>query len=253
MHSPDFSLHGKIAIVTGASRGIGAALAASLAQSGASVALFGRDGQALRVLHNSLTDNGHSAMHMVADVTDMTALEACFDQVLDTYGRLDILVNNAGVEELCSSRSVTQALWDRIIDTNLKAAFFCAQAAANRMTGAGSIVNVCSLTCEVGVPGAAAYGASKSGLASLTRTLATEWAADGIRVNGVGPGYFRTALTEEFYRDESWQQSMLQKIPMRRFGRLEDLGGAVVFLCSNAAAYVTGQIIYVDGGYLASV
>jgi len=103
------------------------------------------------------------------------------------------------------------------------------------------------------VPGAAAYGASKSGLASLTRTLATEWAGAAIRVNGIGPGYFRTALPETFYQDAAWQQSMLQKIPMRRFGRLEELGGAAIFLCSDAAAYITGQILYVDGGYLASV
>jgi gluconate 5-dehydrogenase len=198
-------------------------------------------------------DDGHDALSVAADVTDIAAMEKCFDRVLQTYGRLDILINNAGVEEICSSRTVSEALWDRIIDTNLKAAFFCARTAANRMTEGGSIVNVCSLTCEVGVPGAAAYGASKSGLASLTRTLATEWAADGIRVNGIGPGYFRTALTEPFYRDEAWQQSMLQKIPMRRFGRPEDLGGAVVFLCSEAAAYITGQIIYIDGGYLAAM
>jgi NAD(P)-dependent dehydrogenase (short-subunit alcohol dehydrogenase family) len=121
------------------------------------------------------------------------------------------------------------------------------------MRDGGSIVNVCSLTSEVGVPGAAAYGASKSGLAGLTRTLATEWAALGIRVNGIGPGYFRTALTEVFYADEAWADAMLSKIPLRRFGRLEDLGGAAVFLCSDAAAYVTGQILYVDGGYLASI
>jgi NAD(P)-dependent dehydrogenase (short-subunit alcohol dehydrogenase family) len=254
MPGPDFSLNGKIAIVTGASRGIGAALATALSQSGASVALFGRDSHALHVLHNSLTDSGRAVMCAAADITDTASVEACFDRVLERYGRLDILINNAGIEEICSSRNVTEALWDRIMDTNLKAAFFCARAAANRMTGGGSIVNLCSLTCEIGVPGAAAYGASKSGLASLTRTLAAEWAADGIRVNGIGPGYFRTALTEVFYQDESWQKSMLQKIPMRRFGRLEDdLGGAAVFLCSSAAAYVTGQIIYVDGGYLASV
>ena len=253
MRSPDFSLRGKVALVTGASRGIGAALAETLSQSGASLALLGRDREALGVLHNSLTDNGHASMQVVADVTDMTALEGCFDRVLEAYGRLDILVNNAGTEELCSSRTVTESLWDRIIDTNLKAAFFCARAAASRMTQGSSIINVCSLTSEVGVPGAAAYGASKSGLASLTRTLASEWAADGIRVNGIGPGYFRTALTEVFYQDESWQQSMLERIPMRRFGRLEDLGGAVVFLCSEAAAYITGQIIYIDGGYLASI
>jgi NAD(P)-dependent dehydrogenase (short-subunit alcohol dehydrogenase family) len=240
-------------MVTGASRGIGAELAKTLSQCGVSVALLGRDGQALRVLHSSLTDNGGAAMQVVADVSDVASLEGCFDRVLETYGRLDILINNAGIEEICSSRSVTESLWDRILDTNLKAAFFCARAAANRMSHGGSIVNVCSLTGEVGVPGAAAYGASKSGLASLTRTLATEWAADGIRVNGIGPGYFRTALTESFYQDEGWQQNMLQKIPMMRFGRLEDLGGAVVFLCSQAAAYITGQIIYIDGGYLASI
>jgi NAD(P)-dependent dehydrogenase (short-subunit alcohol dehydrogenase family) len=253
MRSPDFLLNGKVAVITGASRGIGAALAKTLSECGVSVALLGRDAHSLHVLHSSLTDAGCPAMQVVADVTDTPALEGCFDRVLERYGRLDILINNAGVEEICSSRSVSESLWDRIIDTNLKAAFFCARAAANRMSHGGSIVNVCSLTSEVGVPGAAAYGASKSGLASLTRTLATEWAADGIRVNGIGPGYFRTALTEPFYQDDAWQQSMLQKIPMRRFGRLEDLGGAVVFLCSPAAAYVTGQIIYIDGGYLASI
>jgi len=253
MRGPDHSLKDKVAVVTGASRGIGAALATALSHSGVRVALLGRDAGALDALKDALMDEGHDALSVAADVTDIAAMEQCFDRVLQTYGRLDILINNAGVEEVCSSRTVSEALWDRIVDTNLKAAFFCARTAANRMTGGGSIVNVCSLTCEVGVPGAAAYGASKSGLASLTRTLATEWAADGIRVNGIGPGYFRTALTEPFYRDEAWQQSMLQKIPMRRFGRLEDLGGAVVFLCSEAAAYITGQIIYIDGGYLAAM
>jgi NAD(P)-dependent dehydrogenase (short-subunit alcohol dehydrogenase family) len=114
-------------------------------------------------------------------------------------------------------------------------------------------LNVCSLTSEVGIGGAAAYGASKSGLAGLTRSLATEWAGLGIRVNAIGPGYFRTALTEPFYQSESWQQAMLEKIPLRRFGQLDDLGGAAVFLCSDAAAYITGQILYVDGGYLAAL
>ena len=248
-----FSLDGKVAVVTGASRGIGGALASALARAGAAVALLGRDTQALSAAQAALAAQGRSVMHVTADVGVNSSIEAAFDTVLGSMSRIDILINNAGVEEPCASLDVSEALWDRIIDTNLKGAFFCAQAAARRMTHGGSILNVCSLTSEVGIPGAAPYGASKSGLAGLTRTLATEWAAKGIRVNGIGPGYFRTALTESFYQDEQWQRAMLQRIPQRRFGRVDDLGGAAVFLCSDAAAYVTGQILYVDGGYMAAL
>jgi NAD(P)-dependent dehydrogenase (short-subunit alcohol dehydrogenase family) len=248
-----FSLSGKVAAVTGASRGVGAALASALARAGAAVALLGRDAQALSAAQGALAAQGRSVMQVTADVGVNSSIEAAFDAVLGSMSRIDILINNAGVEEPCASLDVSEALWDRIIDTNLKGAFFCAQAAARRMTHGGSILNVCSLTSEVGIPGAAPYGASKSGLAGLTRTLATEWAAKGIRVNGIGPGYFRTALTESFYQDEQWQRAMLQRIPQRRFGRLDDLGGAAVFLCSDAAAYITGQILYIDGGYMAAL
>jgi len=248
-----FSLHGKVAVVTGASRGIGGALASALAHAGAAVALLGRDAQALSATQAALTAQGRTVMQVIADVGVNSSIDAAFDTVLRSTSRIDILVNNAGVEEPCASLDVGEAQWDRIVDTNLKGAFFCAQAAARRMTNGGSILNVCSLTSEVGIPGAAPYGASKAGLAGLTRTLATEWAAKDIRVNGIGPGYFRTALTESFYEDEQWQRAMMERIPQRRFGRLDDLGGAAVFLCSDAAAYITGQILYIDGGYMAAL
>jgi gluconate 5-dehydrogenase len=248
-----FSLGGKVAVVTGASRGIGGALASALAAAGAAVALLGRDARALSVAQAALTERGRTVMHVMADVGVNSSIDAAFDTVLRWMSRIDILINNAGVEETCASLDVGEALWHRIVDTNMKGAFFCAQAAARRMPNGGSILNVCSLTSEIGIPGAAPYGASKSGLAGLTRTLAAEWAAKGIRVNGIGPGYFRTALTESFYQDEQWQRAMLERIPQRRFGRLDDLGGAAVFLCSDAAAYITGQILYVDGGYMAAL
>ena len=142
------------------------------------------------------------------------------------------------------------------IDTNLKGAFFCAQAAARRMAadkGGGAIINLCSLTSYVGIPTAVPYGSSKSGLLGMTRALAAEWASLGIRVNAIAPGYFHTAMTDAFYQDPDWQTAMLAKIPQRRFGTMQDLAGAVVFLASGASAYVTGHCLPVDGGYLASI
>jgi NAD(P)-dependent dehydrogenase (short-subunit alcohol dehydrogenase family) len=248
-----FSLDNKVAVVTGASRGVGQTIAAALASAGARVALLGRDANTLDAAAKQLTGQGKQAIPITADVSNTAEISPALGQVISHYGRLDILVNNAGMEQVCPSLEVSEALWDRILGTNLKGAFFCSQRAAALMTQGGSIINICSLTSEVGVPGAAPYGASKSGLAGLTRALATEWAARNIRVNGIGPGYFRTALTETFYEDAQWREAMLNKIPLRRFGQLPDLAGAAIFLCSDAAAYITGQVLYVDGGYLASI
>lgn len=253
MSTAMFSLTGKVSLVTGAARGIGRALALALGRAGAAVVLLGREAATLQAARSELEAENCAVTHVVADVGDLAAIAAAVDAAQQWRGRLDLLINNAGIEEPGASLTVCEALWDRVVDTNLKGAFFCAQAAARHMKPGSSIVNVCSLTSAVGVPGAAAYGASKSGLAGLTRTLAAEWASLGIRVNGIGPGYFRTALTESFYGDENWQRAMLAKIPLGRFGRLEDLAGATVFLCSDASAYMTGQILYVDGGYLASI
>ncbi|HEX6092960.1 MAG TPA: glucose 1-dehydrogenase [Dongiaceae bacterium] len=253
--NPSFSLEGRRALITGASRGIGAALAMGLARAGANVALAARDLESLRKVEDAIKADHHNALSLAMDVRNAAAAKTAIEAARKQLGGLDILINNAGVEEVRDSLEVDEALWDKIVDTNLKGAFFCAQAAARGMAegGGGAILNICSLTSEVGVPTAVAYGSSKSGLLGMTRALAAEWAPRGIRVNGIGPGYFRTALTDVFYSDAKWQEAMLSKIPMRRFGHTDDLLGAAVFLCSDAAAYITGQCLYVDGGYMASI
>ncbi len=241
-----FDLTGRVALITGASRGIGRAIADALADAGADIAVTSRTLPAI-------------AGHALAIEHDVSRVDDCRRAVAETvaaFGRLDILINNAGIEEVRPSLDVDEALWDRIQATNLKGAFFCAQAAARHWRDAGrpgAIVNICSLTSEVGVPGAVPYGASKSGLLGMTRALAAEWAPLGIRVNAIAPGYFRTAMTEGFYADPGWRAAMLARIPQARFGALGDLGGAAIFLASDASAYVTGQCLAVDGGYLASI
>jgi NAD(P)-dependent dehydrogenase (short-subunit alcohol dehydrogenase family) len=248
-----FNLHGRRALVTGASRGIGRAIAEALAGAGADVAVTARDVSALTDTVAAIEALGRKAFAFAQDVRDVAASQAATEAAADRLGGLDILVNNAGYEEVTPSLEVTEAVWDRVVDTNLKGAFFAAQAAARRMTGGGSIINLASLTSYVGVPTATPYGASKSGIVGMTHALATEWAGRGIRVNAIAPGYFRTAMTDVFYRDEAWQTAMLGKIPLGRFGALDDLAGAVIFLASDASAYLTGQCLPVDGGYLASI
>jgi NAD(P)-dependent dehydrogenase (short-subunit alcohol dehydrogenase family) len=259
MSPPDlsiFDLSRKKALVTGASRGIGRAIAEGLARAGADVAVAARPSADLNEAAEAIEAIGRRAFALSLDVTSAEDCARAVADAVEKLGGLDILVNNAGTEQVSPSLDVSEAIWDKILDTNLKGAFFCAQAAAKAMKAigkGGAIINMCSLTSEVGIPTAVPYTSSKSGLLGMTRALAVEWAPIGIRVNGIAPGYFRTALTDKFFESEEWQKRMLAGIPLARFGKLDDLVGAAIFLASPASGYVTGHCLAVDGGYLASI
>lgn len=239
-------------MVTGASRGIGRAIAEGLAAAGADVAITARNANSLGETAAAISALNRKAVSLAMDVTEVASIRDGVARAASALGGLDILVNNAGMEQVCPSLDVEEELWDAILDTNLKGAFFAAQSAARLMTK-GAILNVCSLTSERGIATAVPYGSSKTGLLGMTRALATEWAPRGLRVNAIEPGYFRTALTEVFYQNEEWQKAMLGNIPMGRFGELGDLVGATVFLCSDASSYITGACLAIDGGTLASI
>ncbi len=252
---PDpFSLQGRSALVTGAGRGLGRGMAQALAGRGARVVLVARSSGELEVAAAAIGAAGGEAASLPWDVSDRERLDALAGEAWTVWEGIDIVVHAAGVAHRAGALDVDAALWDAVIGLNLTAPFFLSQALARRQIAAGrggSHIFVGSVSTYIGLPGAVPYGASKSGVAGLVRGLATEWVGEGIRVNGIVPGYFRTALTEPTFADPDRSAWVHSRIPMGRTGEPEDLAGAVVFLASDASRYVTGQLIAVDGGFLA--
>lgn len=246
-------LDNRVAIVTGASRGLGKAMASGLAEAGADLVLVSRGMSELQSTAREITQLGRRALTFSADISHLSQINAMVEKALSEFGRIDILVNNAGTTVRMPADSLTEEAWDKVMDLNIKSAFFCAQAVGKAMIKqrAGKIINIASLLTVIGVPNAAAYGASKAAIAQLTKTLAVEWAKYNINVNAIGPGYFRTDLTRPLQDDKERSAWILSRIPMGRWGNPDDLKGIVVFLASEASNYMTGQTVFVDGGWLA--
>lgn len=249
-----YSVEGKVAVVTGAARGLGEGYACGLAEAGAIVICAGHHIGGVEKTAASIRKSGGKAEAWLVDVSDAAGVNAAFQAIVAKYGHLDILVNNAGVEDVAPFLNVTEAQYDKIMGVNLKGTFFAAQAAARIMKGqkSGKIVNIGSLGSAIGLAESSVYCGTKTGVMGITRTMAIELARDNIQVNAVGPGYFRTQMTEPFFQDPEHKKWIEERIPVGRIGTAEDLLGTVIFLCSSASDYVTGQMIYVDGGWLAS-
>ncbi|MFG1431730.1 glucose 1-dehydrogenase [Xanthobacter sp. V2C-8] len=247
------SLEGRAVLVTGASQGLGAYFAEQLAAAGAKVALGARKQEACAALAGRIVAAGGTALPLALDVTDAASVAAGVAATVGAFGRLDVLVNNAGVTATVPLMDMSEDSWDRIVDTNLKGAFLCAQGAARQMErqGGGVIVNVASILGHRVAGQVAAYAASKAGLVQLTRSMALEWARHGIRANALCPGYVETDINRTFFDTEAGQ-ALVRRIPSRRLGRLEDLAGPLLFLCSEASAYMNGTSLVVDGGHLVS-
>jgi 2-deoxy-D-gluconate 3-dehydrogenase len=251
MTKVSFDLAGKAALVTGANTGIGQAIAVALAEAGADVAVAGRSEPTatLRLIEAA----GRRAVNIAADLSTIEPVERVIDETLAGLGRLDVLVNNAGIIRRDDLLHFSEADWDAVIDTNLKALFFLSQAAARHMAarGSGKIINIASLLTFQGGIRVPSYAAAKSGVGGVTKAMANELAASGVQVNAIAPGYIATNNTTALREDETRNRQILERIPAGRWGRPEDIAGAAVFLASSASDYVTGQVLAVDGGWLA--
>ena len=250
-----FSLTGKVSIVTGGGRGIGFGIAKALAGAGSDLVLVARTESQLKEAADFVSkEYGRHVETISADLSNPDSLKKIVSHTINRFGRIDILVNNAGSNIRKSYLEVTPEEYDTIMQIQLKSAYFLAQATAKEMVkaGRGKIVNLASLTSKIAVPNISIYGAAKGGIFSLTKSMAVELAPHNINVNAVAPGYVRTFMTEAAFKDKDRCEWMLSRIPLGKFGTPEDIGNTALFLASPASDYITGEVIFVDGGWMAA-
>ncbi|GAB3399021.1 SDR family oxidoreductase [Amycolatopsis echigonensis] len=251
MSHPVFDIRGKVALVTGSSRGIGNALAHGLAEAGCVVVLNGRDPATMDTARRATAEQtGATVLAEAFDVTDHDAVAAGIARIEDRAGPLDILVNNAGMQHRAPFTEFRTEDWNRLLETNLSSAFLVGRETARRMAerGRGKIVNICSVQSALARPGITPYTATKGGLKMLTKGMCADLGPSGIQVNGLAPGYFDTELNAALVADEQFSDWIRTRTPAGRWGKVEDLVGTLLFLCSPASDFVNGQIVYVDGG-----
>jgi len=250
-----FDLSGRVALVTGSSGGIGKALAGGFAEAGATVVLNGRDAAKVEAAAGSLREAGHKAHGVPFDVTDRAALTEGVARIEAEIGPIDILVNNAGMQRRMPLEDFPEETWRELMRTNLDSVFLVGQAVARCMIPRkrGKIINICSVQSELGRPNIAPYTASKGAVKMLTKGMAIDWGKHGIQVNGLGPGYFKTELNAALVADEKFSAWLCGRTPLGRWGDVDELIGAAIFLASDASSFVNGHVLYVDGGITASL
>ena len=254
MGHPLFDLTGKTAVVVGGTSGIGLAMAVGLAEAGADVVASARRREQVDEAAALIESRGRKSLRLASDVSDRATLQHLFDETMKAWGKVDILINCAGRIKRTPTLTMPEEEWTAILDTNLTGTLRACQVFGKHMLerGYGRIVNIASLNSFVALNEVAAYAASKAGVASLTRSLAVEWSKKGLTVNAIAPGVFRTELNAQLLDSTPRGQELLMRTPMGRFGKTEEVVGAAIFLASDAASFVTGQTLVVDGGFLAS-
>ncbi len=250
-----FKLDGRVALITGSSGGIGEGLARGLADAGATVVINGRTAEKVAKVAASIRATGAKAHESVFDVTDSKAAAAVIDRIEREAGPIAILINNAGIQRRAPLHEISDETWREVMATNLDSLFYVSKAVAKHMIprAKGSIINICSVMSELGRPTVVPYTAAKGGVKMLTKGMAIDWGKHGIRVNGIGPGYFKTELNAALVADEKFSSWIAGRAPLGRWGDVEELVGAAVYLASDAASFVSGHILYVDGGMTGSL